>query len=41
MAGSNQFVSEPRRLGASLYAGQFLVLWAGVVGLLMQSTYHA
>ena len=28
-------VSEPRRLSASLQAGQFLVLWVGDVGLLM------
>ena len=33
-------VSELRRLSAALYAGQFLVVWAGGVGLLMQSSYH-
>ena len=33
-------VSDPRRLSASFYAGRFLVLQAGGVGLLMQPSYH-
>jgi hypothetical protein len=41
MEGSNQIVSEPRRLSASLWLGQFRVLSVGGVGLLMQSSYHA
>jgi len=41
MAGSNRIVSEPRRFSASLWVGQFLVLQAGGLGLLMPSSYHA
>jgi hypothetical protein len=38
---SNQIISEPRRLSASLWAVQFLVLSAKGVGLLMQPSCHA
>jgi hypothetical protein len=41
MSGSNQIVGEPQRLSASLHAGQFSVLWIGVLGLLMAASYHA
>jgi len=40
IARSNHIASEPRRLSAALQAGQFLVLQAGGVGLLMPSSYH-
>ncbi len=36
-----QNVSEPRRLSAALLLGQFLVLSAEGLGLLMPSSYHA
>jgi hypothetical protein len=41
ISGSNRIVSAPRRLSASLQAGQLRVLWAGGVGLLMQPSHHA
>ena len=39
-AVSTQAVSEPRRFGASLNVGEFLVLQAVAVGLLMPPSYH-
>lgn len=41
IAGSNQIVSDPRRLSASPKAGQFLVLRARGVGLPTPPGYHA
>jgi hypothetical protein len=41
MSGSNQIVSDPRRLSASLKDGQFRVLQASVLGLPITSSYHA
>ena len=41
IAGSNQIVTKPRRLGASPWAGPFVVLPVGGVGLLMHRDRHA
>ena len=41
MAGSNQNVSEPQCFSVFSYAGQFLVLSVGGVGLFLPSSYHA
>ena len=41
ISGSNQIVSAPRRLSASLQAGQFPVLQVAAVGLLMHPSYHS
>jgi sugar phosphate isomerase/epimerase len=40
MSGSNRIASDPRRLSALPYPGQFSVLQVGVFGLLRASSYH-